>query len=126
MNTFRQNEINFQMTIIQGLVSVVFGQLKNALSVTLVSDGAECIRIRKSFFIKMTTESLFDRLRREVNRFSSKFNNQSLSCLKFFSFRFDLTLPMMNYRKNFNVKSIGQHIKIYLSKKSTIEMSKNV
>ena len=52
--------------LIQGLVSVVFGQLKNALSVTLVSDGAECIRIRKSFFIKMTPESLFDRLRREV------------------------------------------------------------
>ncbi|CAF1444068.1 unnamed protein product [Adineta ricciae] len=49
-----------------GLVSVVFGQLKNALSVTLVSDGAECIRILKSFFIKMTPESLFDRLRREV------------------------------------------------------------
>ncbi|CAF1265586.1 unnamed protein product [Rotaria sordida] len=49
-----------------GLVSVVFGQLKNALSVTLVSDGAECIRIRKSFFIKMTPEILFDRLRREV------------------------------------------------------------
>jgi hypothetical protein len=50
----------------KGLVSIVFGQLKNALSVTLVSDGAECIRIRKSFFIKMTPESLFDRLRREV------------------------------------------------------------
>ncbi|CAF1152595.1 unnamed protein product [Adineta steineri] len=49
-----------------GLVSVVFGRLKNALSVTLVSDGAECIRIRKSFFIKMTPEPLFDRLRREV------------------------------------------------------------
>lgn len=51
----------------QGLVSVVFGQLKNALSVTLVSDGAECIRIRKSFFVKMTPENLFDRLRRTVN-----------------------------------------------------------
>lgn len=50
----------------QGLVSVVFGQLKNALSVTLVSDGAECIRIRKSFFVKMTPENLFDRLRRTV------------------------------------------------------------
>jgi len=50
----------------KGLVSIVFGQLKNALSVTLVSDGAECIRIRKSFYIKMTPEHLFDRLRREV------------------------------------------------------------
>ncbi|CAF2120816.1 unnamed protein product [Rotaria magnacalcarata] len=49
-----------------GLVSIVFGQLKNALSVTLISDGAECIRIRKNFFIKMTPQSLFDRLRREV------------------------------------------------------------
>lgn len=48
-------------------MSVVFGQLKNALSVTLVSDGAECIRIRKSFFVKMTPENLFDRLRRTVN-----------------------------------------------------------
>lgn len=47
-------------------MSVVFGQLKNALSVTLVSDGAECIRLRKSFFIKMIPENLFDRLRREV------------------------------------------------------------
>ena len=57
----------------KGLVSVVFGQLKNALSVTLVSDGAECIRILKSFFIKMTPESLFDRLRREVKIHFSMF-----------------------------------------------------
>ena len=56
----------YYFVVFKGLVSVVFGQLKNALSVTLISDGAECIRIRKTFFIKMTPESLFDRLRREV------------------------------------------------------------
>ena len=57
----------------QGLVSIVFGQLKNALNVTLISDGAECIRIRKSFFIKMTPENLFDRLRRQVTVFFLSF-----------------------------------------------------
>ena len=65
----------------QGLVSVVFGQLKNALSVTLVSDGAECIRIRKSFFIKMTPETLFDRLRREVRYNDSQRYNASVPFL---------------------------------------------
>jgi hypothetical protein len=60
----KSHRVNFYFN--KGLVSVVFGQLKNALSVTLVSDGAECIRIRKSFFIKTLPESVFDRLRREV------------------------------------------------------------
>lgn len=47
-------------------MGIVFGQLMSVLSVTLVSDGAECIRILKSFFVKTASTSLIDRLRREV------------------------------------------------------------
>lgn len=90
-------------------MNVVFGHLQTTLNVTLVSDGAECIRIRKNFFLKMTPQSLFDRLRREVIHIQTFY---CCSIVHFVQYRFDLMSLMMNYRKNFNVKSIGQHINI--------------
>ncbi|CAH1777770.1 unnamed protein product [Owenia fusiformis] len=49
-----------------GLAQFAFGDMLNMTSVTLVSDGAECILVHKNFFLKQASEDYIKKLRRAV------------------------------------------------------------
>ncbi|CAF4847330.1 unnamed protein product [Rotaria socialis] len=52
-----------------GLFNVLADEVEKIPSLTLVSDGVECILIRRSFFIKWAPGSQLDRLRREARSY---------------------------------------------------------
>lgn len=60
-----------------GLVHVVFGSIEESTSVTLVSEGAECILINKAFFVKNISDDLRKKLRETVRPYPSDFDLQS-------------------------------------------------
>lgn len=59
-------DITMILLIIKGLLSVLTDDVEKLPSLTVISDGAECILIRKSFFMKSISGVHLDRLRREV------------------------------------------------------------
>ncbi len=50
-----------------GLVHLVFGSIEESTSVTLVSEGAECILINKAFFLKNLNDEFRKKLRETVS-----------------------------------------------------------
>ena len=50
-----------------GLVHLVFGSIEESTSVTLVSEGAECILINKAFFLKHLNDEVRKKLRQNVS-----------------------------------------------------------
>jgi hypothetical protein len=50
-----------------GLVHLVFGGIEGSTSVTLISEGAECILINKAFFLKHLNDEVRKKLRESVS-----------------------------------------------------------
>lgn len=56
-----------------GLVQLIYGPISKSTSVTLVSEGAECILIKKTFFLRYMNDKLHRTLSKAVKSILQKF-----------------------------------------------------
>ena len=50
----------------KGLVEIVFADIQNPTNLILISDGAECVLIKRQFFIRHISSSFEIQLRKKV------------------------------------------------------------